>query len=220
MALGALFYPKGTEEKPIKFDELYIPYIYKEIYLEGIYVDLFNMQKDRVVMDVGANIGCTVQYFRDFSKKIYAIEPSPEHYEALVKNKEFNGWDNVETFNVAIADKDGEMMLNQNPSNRTCHSLTLDYKQGGTMVKTVAFDTFFEQNKIEKIDFCKFDVEGMEKIILPSLSFEKIHKKINSIMVEFHLPDWKDLVKLMIEKYGFDARRYNSSAIVVLFVKN
>lgn len=46
MSLGVLYYPKGTTEKPIKFEELCIPYIYKEVYLENVYGDVFNQKKD------------------------------------------------------------------------------------------------------------------------------------------------------------------------------
>jgi len=71
--LGAIYYPKGTEDKPIPFDSLYLPYIWKEIYFDGIYLDIFNTKKDMVVLDVGANIGLVTQYMRDFAKKVYAI---------------------------------------------------------------------------------------------------------------------------------------------------
>jgi len=218
MALGALFYPKGTDEKPVSFDSLFIPYIYKEIYLEGIYVDMFNVNKEQVVLDIGANIGITVQYFRDYAKQVYAVEPSTENYEALVKNIEHNGWTNVKPFKLALADKDGEMTLHTHTGNRTCHSLTNDYKMGGETVKTVAFDTFINDNKIEKVDFCKFDVEGAEDLILRSEGFRKVCEKIKAIMVEFHHPTYTELVKYLIS-LGYEARRYNSSAIVVLFTR-
>jgi FkbM family methyltransferase len=210
--LKALFFPD------VPFDTLFIPYIYKEIYLEGLYIDILNNKKDLVIMDVGSNIGVTVQYFKDFAKKVYAIEPSSQHFEALEANKEFNNWDNVEVFNMAIADKDGEMMLNTLDSNKTCHSLINNYGQGGEMVKTQAFDTFFEENKIEKVDFMKFDVEGAEDMILRSEGFKKIADKVQSIEVEFHYPTWTLLVEYMIS-LGFKAKRYDSSAIVVLFYK-
>ena len=216
--LKALFYPAGTEEKPISFESLYIPYIYREIYFEGIYLDIFNQRKDMVVLDVGANIGVVTQYMRDFSKKVYAIEPSSEHYEALVKNVEFNKWDNVETFNMAIADRDGEMTLNKLDANRTCHSLVLGYTDGSETVKTMAFDTFFKENKIEQVDFCKFDVEGAEDMILRSDGFKAVCEKIKAIEVEFHFPTWPQLVEYMIS-LGYKARRYDSSAIVILFTR-
>lgn len=220
MPLKALFYP----DIPVEyggFDSLYIPYIYKEIYLEGIYVDVFNTRKDLVIIDVGANIGITAQYFRDYAKTIYALEPAKEHYEALVKNIEYNGWDNVKPFKVALADKDGEMTLNYHAKNRTCHSLVFENKEFrpvSEIVKTVRFDTFLKENNIEKVDFCKFDVEGAEDMILYHESFTSIAPKIKNMMVEFHKPDWAKLVEHLI-KLGYEARRYPSSAICVLFVR-
>lgn len=210
--LKALFYPD------VKFDELFIPYIYKEIYFDGVYVDILNGRKDMTILDVGANIGIVTDYMRPYAKKIYAIEPSTEHFEALKKNKEFNKWDNVEVFKLAIADRDGEMPLNLNKKNRTCHSLTLDYKQGDEMVETMRFDTFMEKNKIKKIDFCKFDVEGAEDMILRSEGFINVIDKIPAIEVEFHHPTYPALVEHM-KKLGYQARRFDCSAIVILFIK-
>ena len=217
--LGGLFYPiEDINGEKIPFDNLYLPYIWKEIYFDGVYIDILNQRSDMVILDVGSQIGLTVQHFIPHAKKIYAIEPSPEHFEALRKNKEFNHWDNVELFNMALADKDGEMTLNFNPSNRTCNSLTLNYNQGGTLVKTMAFDTFFKENNIEQVDFCKFDVEGAEDMILRSEGFKKVCEKIKAIEIEFHFPTWKLLADYLVS-LGYTARVYNTSAIILLFTK-
>lgn len=237
--LGALFYPKEFNKKTIPFDSLFIPYIYKEIYFDGIYADIFNQKKDMVVIDVGANIGVVTQYMREFSKKVYAIEPSPEHFEALRKNKEFNNWDNVEVFNMALADKDGDMDFSVNDFNRTMNTLAIEpvgengrykfkgvnYDMGakepyhqGLKVKTMAFDSFFNLIGESSVDFVKFDVEGAEDMILRSDGFRKIFDKIKAIEVEFHLPNFMELVKYMAD-LGFEARRYECSAIVVLFTR-
>lgn len=216
--LGALFYPKGTKKNPIPFDTLYIPYIYREIYFDGVYIDVLNDRKDMTILDVGANIGVTVQHFQSHAKKVYAIEPSPEHFEALKKNKEYNGWDNVELFNCAIADKDGEMTLHINPGNRTCNSLTMDFGQGGVTVPTMKFDTFMEKNKIEQVDFCKFDTENAEDMILRSEGFRKVAPKIKSIMVAFHNPNWPQLADYLIS-LGYKARRYECQEILLLFTR-
>lgn len=231
--LGALFYPGD-----VPFDALMIPYIYNEIYFEGIYIDVLNGQTEMTVIDVGANIGIVTDHMRHHAKKVYAIEPSPEHFAALKKNKEFNNWDNVEIFNIAISDKVGEANLKQNPGNLTMNSIMVGEKDpktgryhmedgkysigvaagytGGTAVPTVDFATFFEQNKIEKVDFIKFDVEGAEDVILRSESFRKIADKISAIEVEFHYPTWPSLAEYM-QSLGFSARRYQASAVIILF---
>lgn len=211
--MGALFYPMNNT-----FDNLFIPYIYKEIYFDGVYTDILNAQKDMVIVDVGANVGIVTDFMRKCAKKIYSIEPATANYEALVKNKEFNKWDNVETFKLAIADKDDEMVLYHNNHNSTSHSLTIDFQQGGEVVKTMRMDTFFKENKIDQVDFMKFDVEGAEDIILRSDGFKAVAGKIKSIMIEFHHANWQELVEHMIGM-GYQARRYESSAIIVLFTR-
>lgn len=217
--LGGLFYPtKDQNGKVIPFDSLFIPYIYREIYFEGVYLDVLNQQKDLTIIDVGANIGVTVDHFRNYAKKVYAIEPSPEHFTALKKNKEFNNWDNVEIFELALADKDGEATIHTHEQNRTCNSITNDYLQGGTKVPTMAMDTFLEKNGIESVDFMKFDPEGAEELILYSEGFKKVAHKFKAIECEFHHSSWPEIVKFM-QGLGFTPRRYDSSAVIVLFTR-
>ena len=214
--LGGLFYPTRDQAGfEIPFDSLFIPYIYKEIYFEGVYKDILNGKKDMVIVDVGANIGITVQHFQPYAKKLYAIEPSPEHFAALKKNKEYNEWDNVVLCNYALADKDGEMTFNQNNRNRTMNGID---EKGSLKVQTKGIDTFFEENKIDHVDFMKFDPEGAEEMILRSEGFKKVVDKIDSIEIEFHFPNWQELVNYMID-LGFKARRYEASAVIVLFFR-
>jgi FkbM family methyltransferase len=217
--LGGLFYPiKNPKGQDVPFDSLFIPYIYREIYFEGVYLDVLNGKRDMTIVDIGANIGVTVDHFRKFAKKVYAVEPDPMHFKALAKNKEFNNWDNVELFNVAMADKNGTSHLSQNAHNQTCNSITNNYGDEGFEVETVSMDTFFEQNGIEHVDFMKFDPEGAEELILYSDGFKKVASKIDAIECEFHHNDWINIVKYL-EELGFKARRYDSSAIIVLFTR-
>lgn len=226
--LGGLFYPtKDQNGKDIPWDTLFIPYIYKEIYLEGVYIDVLNQQTDMTIVDVGANIGVTVDHFRKYAKKVYAIEPSPENFAALKKNKEFNNWDNVELCNYALADKNGEMSFAQASNNRTTNALVDEKANKGVgpgwydtflKVPTKTIDTFFEENKIEKVDFMKFDPEGSEELILYSEGFKKVAPKIKAIECEFHHSDWMNIVKYL-ESLGYQGRRYESSAIIVLFTR-
>lgn len=219
--LGGLFYPiEDAKGNIIPFDSLYIPYIYREIYFEGIYTDILNTDKPMTIVDVGANIGVVTDFMRHKAKKLYAIEPSTEHFEALKKNKEFNSWDNVEIFNFAIDDHNGEETLHHSPNNRTCNSLAMVFKGETTdKVQVKSIDTFFEENNIEEVDFMKFDVEGAEDVILRSEGFKKIHEKVKAIEVEFHYPTWQKLVEYMVDELGYKARRYQSSAIIVLFTR-
>jgi FkbM family methyltransferase len=216
--LGALFFPGE-----VPFDSLYIPAILKEIYIEGIYTDVFNEVKENsmVIMDVGANIGLVTNYMRKWAKKIYAFEPASEHFEALSKNKEFNHWDNVEVFHQAMADHKGELELRLYEKNRTSHSLVILPDNDNPKIEkvpTTTFADFFKENKVDVVDFVKFDVEGSEGMILLSPSFVSVADKIKAIEIEFHFPDYMKLVEHLIH-LGFKAKRYECTAIVMLFYR-
>lgn len=217
--LNALFYPGN-----VPFDQLFIPAIYNEIYYDGIYHDVLNVldkeKKDPVIVDIGANIGITTQHFREHAKRVIAVEPAKEHFEALKKNKEYNKWDDVDIVKCAIADKDGEMELRLNEGNRTSHSLMFPAK-GKELVEEVPtkkLTTLFKENKIEHVDFMKFDVEGAEDLILPSDDFAEASKIIDNILIEFHFQNFPEHINRLI-KLGYQARRYPSSAIIVDFNK-
>lgn len=218
--LKALHYPGN-----VPFDALFIPAIYHEIYYDGIYMDVVNVldkhKTDPIVVDVGANIGIVTQYLRDHAKKVYSIEPATEHFEALSKNKEFNGWDNVEIFNYAISDKDGEARLKFYEPNHTSHSLVYHInidEKFSEMVKTRKLTTFFEEAGITHVDFMKFDVEGAEDLILPSEDFKEASKIIDNILIEFHFPTFPEHVNRLIQ-LGYQAKRYPCSAVVFDFNK-
>lgn len=219
MALKALYYPGN-----VPFDSLFIPAIYHEIYYDGIYMDIVNVldkqKKDPVIVDVGANIGIVTQFLRDHAKKVYSIEPASEHFEALKKNKEHNGWDNVEVFKCAISDKNGEAQLRLFSPNRTSHSIVFKGENDKEFetVPTKTLNTFFKENKIKHVDFMKLDVEGAEEMIMRTKDFAEACKIIDVMEVEFHYQNYPELINIMIE-LGYEARRYPCSAIVVAFNK-
>jgi FkbM family methyltransferase len=217
--LNALFYPGN-----VPFDSLFIPAIYHEIYYDSVYLDIMNVldkeKKDPVIIDIGANIGITVQHFKEHAKKVYALEPASENFEALQKNKEFNHWDNVELFKVAVSHKKGQEEMRIYSKNHTSNSLVLrdTIDKDFETVETTTLNSFLIDNKIEHVDFVKLDIEGSEKIVMMTEDFAEATKKIDNFMVEFHFNDFPEQINRMIE-LGYKARRYPCGAVVVGFSK-
>lgn len=187
--MKALFYPEP-------FETSLIPHIYREIYISRVYRKIEN---GKTAVDLGANIGLVSEFLKDKFEKVYAVEPAVEHFEALKANKEYNKWENVEIFNLAIADKDGERELYHHNDNRTSHSLIEDNGDGGEMVKTKRIDTFFKENNIEEVDMLKVDIESAEEILFKSEGFRNVRKQIKNMMVEFHgeSPEVREMMKVL-----------------------
>src|SRR5258708_17823459 len=164
----------------------YIPDILEEIYLRSVYKPFVLGKKDLTIVDIGANIGLFSYYAKDYAREVFAIEPASEHQEVLKKMIEFNKIKNIIVCPYAISNTTGTTKFFHSP-NTTSHSLSLvadpkDYEE----VKTLSFDEFMVQNKIDHIDLLKMDSEGEEGKIFTSDEFKKCHDKITYIVGEYH----------------------------------
>jgi FkbM family methyltransferase len=213
--LNAIFFPK-LDHSFSPFEALWIPEILQELWIKNVYGGIFGERTDMVVIDAGANCGLATQYFYDHCKQIYSIEPSPEHFEALKKNKEFNGWDKVKLYNCALANHDGEAQLHIHVGNRTANSLTSNWGHGDETVKTITLKTIFDENKIESVDFLKMDIEGAEDQVLESPEFAEVAPKIKAMVVEYHNGGWERLHAL-VTGLGFQSQREAVDTVNILY---
>ena len=71
-----------------------------------------------VILDIGANIGCTAILFGELSKSVHAFEPSPTTFRFLEKNISRSGLRNVFLQNIGLGAESGEFTLTFAPSNR------------------------------------------------------------------------------------------------------
>ncbi|MBK6794943.1 MAG: FkbM family methyltransferase [Anaerolineales bacterium] len=63
-----------------------------------------------VVVDIGAHIGAFSVWAACQAPlgRVYAFEPNGENHALLVENKNINNLNNLEAFNIAVSDRDGE----------------------------------------------------------------------------------------------------------------
>jgi FkbM family methyltransferase len=213
--LNAIYFPK-LDHSFSPFEALWIPEILEELWIKNVYKDIFGERTDMVVIDAGANVGLATQYFYDHCKQIYSIEPSPENFEALAKNKEVNGWDKVKLYNAALANHDGNATLSINSGNRTANSITNNWGHGNENVKAITIKTIFDENKIESLDFLKMDIEGAEDQVIESPEFAEIAPKIKAMIVEYHNGGWERLHDI-ITQLGFQSQREATPTVNFLY---
>ena len=121
-------------------------------------------------LDIGANTG----YYSLIASKlagekgtVIAFEPNPIMYNRFLFNLKVNDRvGNVRTFDVGLADKEGEFTLALDPGNLGGASIMHEYGEHSVKVKCRPLTDLLEEEKIKKIDFMKIDVEGAEPIIL------------------------------------------------------
>lgn len=194
----SFYVPITKKDEKVLMDQI------TEIFIEQHYKK-GRIKKDMTIIDCGANIGLASLYFKDYAKKIYALEPNPKNFECLVENTK--DIPHIQPFNIGLSARTAIEHLRNNGDYPISESLfgTGEIKEE---VKLQSINEFFEEQKIEHVDLLKMDTEGAEYIIFPSFGFSKIAHRIDYIIGEAHyvhqlIPDY---IPLILKDCGFETQ--------------
>ena len=127
------------------------------------------LRNEMVVVDIGAHIGYyTVLAARAVGSqgRVYAFEPTPKNYDLLCRNVQENGYNNVVTVPMAVADATGTARLVLSDKSSGLNTLCrYSSEQRSIEVATTTLDDFFS-NYDGRLDVIKMDTEGAEPMIL------------------------------------------------------
>lgn len=188
------------------FANAHIPEILYEIYLEKVYEPYLKNRNFQTIVDVGANIGLTAHYFKDYAREVFAVEPAREHVECIQKMIRLNGISNIKVLPYAMAPTIGPSFLYHH-TNGTMHGLDPRLNATGDpeIIMCITFEVLFKMFGIKEIDFLKLDPEGVESELILSEGFINVCDKIKTIVGEWHV--WgklnKDEFKAQYEKIGY-----------------
>ena len=176
------------------------------------------LKKGMTCLDVGGNIGYYTLLESNIvgnDGKVIAIEPSPPNFKHLKKNLSIQDAKNVDAYNFAAGDVDGEVNFliyrESNGSFTIPDGETTDLP--GELIKVPAkrMDTFLNELNIEHVDFVRMDVEGYEHHIIEGMkNIIKNSKPMFQIEVHVTLLGKEGTKKFLKEfqDYGYEAKYY------------
>lgn len=149
-------------------------------YTKSAYLD-----KDRpVILDLGSNIGLTVIDFKILHPNavIYGFEMDLDNYNlALINCRKFS---NIHLFNKAVWIKKGHLSYSRGVQT-DAFSINDKCSEGKTEVESTTILDLIQENGIQRIDFLKMDIEGVEVDIFNDSNLEWL-KSVYSLNIEFH----------------------------------
>jgi FkbM family methyltransferase len=174
---------------------------YKEIFVNKNYKFAGHYKKP-VIIDLGANIGLSVLFFKRTypNAQIIALEPDPEIFSYLKKNILNNGYGDVELIQAAVWDE--TTYLDFYADGADGGRITKADNVQPVRVRTIAIADLL---KDKDITFLKMDIEGAESTVLPASAM--FLPRVEYIFVEFHSTHKKeqnlDVVISTLSNAGF-----------------
>lgn len=126
------------------------------------------VREGSICFDIGANVGALALAMAQRAGaqgRVFAFEPGPSTFQKLQENISLNeGLSKVVLpVNLGVADTPGHLFWNEDPDNPGNAWLL---RPTGTKVSVITVDDFCVQEQLQRLDFVKIDVEGMEYEVL------------------------------------------------------
>ncbi|MGR3615868.1 MAG: FkbM family methyltransferase [Paracoccaceae bacterium] len=146
--------------------------IYDDMRVEicDLWCHQFTPSAGATVLDIGAGIGDEALVFSHIvgsTGRVISIEAHPHTYSCLQKTIDRSGLTNVTALQLAIADKEGELLI-ADDENHIGNSVVLH--GDGIRVPAKTIDQLIEDEGIEQLTLLKMNIEGAERFAIQGMS--------------------------------------------------
>jgi len=175
------------------------------------------VKRGDIVFDIGAHLGFFSYHAKlKGAEMIYAFEPNPYACEILKKHAQLWNIVNLIVHDCALHSEKGDLELFIPKNHLASVSTTVQNRHETVLekfeytekivVKAITLDDFVHENRIERVDFIKIDVEGSEKEVIEGA--EKTIKKFKPKMAiaAYHRPNDKKAIPELVLSIRDDYR--------------
>jgi len=173
--------------------------------------------KNKVALDIGANIGTHSIYLSDYFSEVHSFEPQVNIYKLLKSNIKLNKCKNVKAHNYGLGN------INKNEKMEK-YDITQPNNQGGIGIdktgqsngETIIVKVLDELN-INNIGLMKIDVEGYELNVLKgAIKTIRINKPVIIIELNYKTKDDHKEIKELLESLGYNLKRISFDDYICL----
>jgi FkbM family methyltransferase len=180
------------------------------------YYNKFVNEEDKVILDLGANIGLVSMHLSSYADKVISVEPTPSHFSILKHfTKDFK---NIECVQGAISDKK-EITQFYILEDTTENSLVSEKGGIEVNVQTYTLKNIIDMFDLESIDFVKIDIEGSEIKFLSEENIKTLGEYVRKFFIEFHTingihyRDYRDQYNTLFSNLGWEVENLNEDSL-------
>jgi FkbM family methyltransferase len=173
-------------------------------------------ENDKIILDLGGNIGLFAIHVTPWADRIITVEPTPSHF--TLNEQLTSKFSNIERIQAAISNETGKIPFFTFTSNTTMNSLI---NRGGNhfMVDSITIPDLIEKSGLKRVDFIKLDIEGSETIALNEDIIKSISDKVTKILIEFHevggigYTEQRAIFEQIFIKYGYEIKHFGPDGL-------
>lgn len=161
------------------------------------------LNKDSVVLDIGAHLGTHTIPLSHLCKEVYSFEPQKKIFTLLKKTITDNQITNVNLFNNVVSETDGDIVdfVNSNTGKGSLWTFR-PYLAGDTSEEiTMTIDNL----NLPKVDFMKIDAEKTEWLVLRGAKSTIIEHKPIILLETFRSKQNRNKLNCFCEIYNYEA---------------
>jgi len=156
------------------------------------------INEEDVVLDAGASVGFFSIYAASRCKRVIAVEPERESFEALTLNRRLNRASNITAINRALWSAPGSVRMTGHGVLFRIDSSAVA-RDESSYVPCTTIDLLLEELDCS-VDVVKMDVEGAERYCADGSYL----RSVREIVVETH--GTRDYVRGLLGRHGFSTR--------------
>lgn len=174
--------------------------------------------EDKIILDIGANIGLFAIHVLPYASKIVCVEPTPKHMliqKTLLQKALGVSSKEIIHEQSALNSYTGKAKFRTEPVNTTMN--TLADREDSYDVDCITLFDLCKKYNLETVDLCKIDIEGSEFKAITPKTVEEAYPIINKYLLETHprSRESQDHFKRIFEQAGYkcDYVDFNGSII-------
>ncbi|CAB4888991.1 unannotated protein [freshwater metagenome] len=181
--------------------------VFSQIFLHREYRCLDEVVSPRLIIDCGANVGCSAAYLlsRFPGSRLIAIEPDSGNFETLQHNLAPYG-DRCTMLQSGVWSSSVPLVVSSTPANSNREwSVTVRAAAAGEQGSIMAVDigTLLRDSGEERISILKIDIEGSEAEVFAA-NVEPWLSRVDNLVIELHGAKCRSVFMAAIDGLGFE----------------
>lgn len=176
----------------------------------------FISKEDKIILDIGANVGLFALHVLPYADKIVCVEPTESHNQVF--NDLINGNKKVTLESSALHNYTGTVGWHIEPVNYTMNRVNVNHA-GAIEVPCITLFDLCKKHNLTHVDFCKIDIEGSEDLAITVETVRPVNQIIDKFSIELHPRTFEMMEKYenIFQEAGYKTKRVDFNTTIFAF---